>query len=233
MLGTIYEITPTLTLDVEFYYRRIWGLPYIINTYRIAYDSINAEIDPYLTYLIQKTAGVDILLKKSMGPFQSWIAYTLSESNLAYNSFLIKQVSTVRSSFPYADDQRHEIKFYNTFKLKNWNFALTWIFGSGKPWNYYELNGNMDYLPFDINSKRLPPYHRMDIGVNYTATMGTVKIKMGVNIFNVYNHFNNRNILMKLSDKAGLEALTGGKPLQSVDIYGLGFTPNLFLNIRF
>jgi ferric enterobactin receptor len=233
MLGSIYEITPTLTLDVEFYYRRMFGLPFGITTYRISYDSINAESKLYINYLIQKTAGVDILLKKIIGPFQSWLAYSFSESNMMYNSFLKKNVQPTNEYFPYSDDQRHEIKFYNTLQQKNWNFSLAWIFGSGKPWNYYELNGEMNYLPYDINSKRLPLYHRMDVGVNYNISIGPSKIKIGMNIFNVYNHHNKRNTLMKLSDKAGLEALTGGKPLQVVDIYGLGFTPNIFLNIKF
>jgi len=234
MLGTVYNITPTLTFDVELFYRRMYGLPYGMITYRVSGDSLyNVESELYLNYLVQKTAGIDLMLKKSFGSLQSWITYTLSESNFFYNSWLKKEAAPSRDYFPYNDDQRHEIKFYNTYYVKNWNFSLSWIFGSGKPWNFYELNSQLDYIPFDINAMRLDPYHRMDIGAQYNKSFRKMQIKTGVNIFNAYNHRNHRSTLMKLKPNAGIEAVTGGNPLQMTEIYGLGFAPNFFINVSF
>ena len=234
MLGAVYQINPGFQIDVELFYRRMYGIPYGMLVYRMSKDSLyNVESDLYINYLVQKTGGVDVLVKKSFGKYQTWLGYSLSETNLFYNSWLKKKTGSVREYFPYGDDQLHEIKWYHTLQYKQWNFSLSWIFGSGKPWNYYRLDEKMDYLPFNINSMRLTPYHRMDAGAQYHVFIGKVEIKTGINIFNVYNRHNQRSILMKLKPNAGLEAVTGGEPLQVADIYGLGFTPNLFVDVRF
>ena len=230
MVGGNYDFSSTFSIDVEFYYKRTNGLPIdsVIYIKSAGEDSLyKISTEHVFKYVIQNVYGMDILLKKSFGNYQAWIAYTLSKTEC------IGQNINYGYHFRSPDDQRHEFKIFNMMKYRGWNFSLSWILGSGKPWTFYNLDYELQYKTYMINTRQLPLYHRMDLGANYNFKMRSMNMKVGLNIFNVYNHKNMKYSFMKLKDNAAIEAATGGTPLERVDVYGLGFTPNLFVNVRF
>jgi len=40
-------------------------------------------------------------------------------------------------------DQRHELNFVNMFKWNRYTFALTWIYGTGKPVTEFEIESTV------------------------------------------------------------------------------------------
>ena len=50
--------------------------------------------------------------------------------------------------------------------------------------NYFIINNN------ERNNYRLPAYHHMDIGFNYTKTAKKLTHVLNVSIYNLYNNFN-------------------------------------------
>jgi hypothetical protein len=153
------------------------------------------------------------------------MSYTLSE--VLYN-FPVYGTE----SFPANHDVTNEFKTVNTYKYRNWTFAGTWIYGTGKPYTEPVGQYSLDMLDgstksfMDIGSKngsRYPGYHRLDVSANFQFRMGrTGKGSIGFSIYNVYNR---KNIWYK-------EFELEGDQLYETDVTLLGITPSLTLSFR-
>ena len=185
----------------------------------------------------ESVKGIDFLVQKKTGRHTGWLAYSLSS---AQNKFPGINDSNF---FPSQYDQRHEINLVNMYSTDRWNFSVTWIFGSGKPYTAPEGeytvtlldSSQISYIAVgDINSRRLPNYHRLDLAANYNFHIGKkVKAQMGLSIYNVYAR---KNIKYKKFDRIGFDTsgqLFSGTSFAVTDVELLGFTPNIFLNIEF
>lgn len=225
--GINYNISKTLNLDIELYQKQNDGMVTMQYVYSGGQNSdIRQEFRIYNYNAVIR--GADILLRKSFGKYQAWVAYTLSRS--------ISQSENVNNGdpFPSDNDQLHEIKLFNSIDLKNWNFSLSWIFGSGKPWDYLTYTTNYGLTTdYEKNSERLPAYHRMDGGINYTYKTENKSLKIGLNIFNMYNKENILDKFITLKSNSLGQGTGGNTSFEITEITGLGFTPNLFINFRF
>ncbi|MBN1924433.1 MAG: carboxypeptidase-like regulatory domain-containing protein [Prolixibacteraceae bacterium] len=224
--GFNYKITRTLNLDVEFYHRQNKDLLSVQNSYTKIGNQLRQE---FRIFNESNTInGVDVLITKNFGKYQAWIAYTLSSS--------VSQADNLNKGIPYpsTDDQLHELKLYNSLTLGPFNLTLSWIYGSGKPWDEYIFTENYRLADeYEKNSSRLPPYHRMDAGLNYTYKAGNLAIKAGLNVFNIYNHINITDRFYQLKDNPVREILSGNDPFKVTEVKGLGTIPNVYLNIKF
>jgi len=200
--GLNWKINHSYSFDVEVYRKKL------NNQIVLFFDSamkLNTTIH-----------GLDLLLKKDAGDYTFWIAYTLSKAmshatNLNHGE-----------KFPYYDDQTHEIKFYNNYTYKNFIFTSALLWGSGKPYDNYNLETLSNpqlRKSYRMFSERLPQYHRMDVGVAYLFKIHKAQCKAGINIFNVYNH---KNTVVKFYKYY----------YEPVEIYGLGICPNLYFSIQ-
>ena len=80
---------------------------------------------------------------------------------------------------------------------------------------------------------RLPAYYRLDAGLSYNHRFHKADFSAGVNIFNVLNVKNKKAVSQKLSNNI-LENIEDNKSIiETTDVYGLGFAPNLFIDIKF
>lgn len=181
--------------------------------------------------------GIEMMVKKDIGSFSSWISYTLSE---------------VKNQFPklnlgrpfYADhDQRHEINWFGMYTFKNFEFSATWVYGSGKPYTSFDRATNK--LPLstkgpDIivlnsverNGNRLPAYHRLDFSVRYFVNLGKSQANFSLSIFNLYDR---ENILdSKVSTIAPRDPKNNrDRIITNTNIPLMGITPNVSLEINF
>jgi hypothetical protein len=119
------------------------------------------------------------------------------------------------------------------YKIKRWEFSLTWIYATGSPYTAPEggytlvmLGGNTkDYINVgDKNSLRLPDYHRLDIAANFRILnhIGRDIGYIGVSIFNVYNR---QNVWYKQYQIVNNEII-------ETNVNYLGITPNLTLSFK-
>ena len=110
-------------------------------------------------------------------------------------------------------DRRHNVNIVASRKFgktKTWEFNVRWNFGSGFPFTqtagFYEgqaladgINTDIttsnseaiDYLLSDLNTGRLPTYHRLDIGVKKTFDFKNKnKLVIDFSVTNVYDRAN-------------------------------------------
>ncbi|MDP2388106.1 MAG: TonB-dependent receptor [Bacteroidota bacterium] len=173
--------------------------------------------------------GLDFVLKYDRKRFYIWTTYSLG-----FN----KRWDGIREYNPIWD-RRHNVNVVTSYtfgKKKRWEANARWNYGSGFPFTptagYYpklNLNGDIDqdyttsngsvgYIPGELNSKRLPQYHRLDLGVKFKYAW-TDKILMEINL-GVSNAYDRANIFY-------FDRITQKRKNQ------LPFLPNLNFNLTF
>jgi hypothetical protein len=146
--------------------------------------------------------GFELFLQKKEGRLSGWIGYTLSYADRRFD-----EIDEGRK-FPYRFDRRHDISFVANYNItKRINIAATWVYGTG---NAVTLSGtkisnltpsanNHNFLrsfesQYEVfgqrNNFRLRPYHRMDIGMNFTKQK---KYYERIWSFGAYNAYANNN----------------------------------------
>jgi Outer membrane receptor proteins, mostly Fe transport len=224
--GFTYDATSSVQFDVESYFKRTKGLmsqgmvPFLENgKYRLK------QIDFYTSNDI---VGVDVLAKYLYSKGQIALAYSISQSTIFSNSLKID------NRYPANNDQLHEFKTFVSHRIGHFNLSAAWIFGSGKPWNELVLYNNLRVVPdYEKNNNRLGPYHRLDLSVSYEQKIGSTSLSITASIFNVYDKDNEIMRSYSFSNTPIQDASQGKSPLIYNDIYGLRFTPSLYVNLSF
>lgn len=207
IFGVEYDITKHLTGSVETYYKYYPKLANI-NTNKL-YDDTKEFYniaDVYKKDFILESGfsyGVDVLLKYTANRLFLWAVYSYGKSS-RWNGF---------ESYVPVFDRRHNINLVATYaflKDKSLEVSFRWNFGSGLPFTptsgYYQgenfVEGvTTDYTTSnpskistvldDLNSARLPTYHRFDVTIKKRFTFKnktSLQVKGGVT--NIYNRDN-------------------------------------------
>jgi hypothetical protein len=137
--------------------------------------------------------GVDVLAQKKRGVFTGWIGY--SWSRVRYNVPGLNN----NLSYPASQDRTHEINIVAKLSLKNWDFAATWVYASGKSYTapesqyYLQLTDGSSQGYIHVSGKnahRLPEYHRLDLSVSRNFRTTAFDYTIGLSVFNVYDRDN-------------------------------------------
>ena len=214
-------------LDVEFYRKATSGI--VENALLISNIDSVRQADFKLFEGDRLTYGMDLLLKKTVGNYTSWLAYTLSKTTISFPDI------NNGTSFPSPDDRRHQLSWVNEYRWKNWDFSMTYVFSSGRPYTdvftLIQLQRGKDrrtILPKDRLSF-LEDYHRVDIGVNYNFRLGSTKAKVGASVFNLLNRKNVKYRQYNYSFSNAIQSSSAvGTELQLLDL-----TPNFSFSIEF
>lgn len=205
-------------VDVEAYSKKLSGLSEY--SQRFSYDRRKVSFTENYFQGSGFSRGIDILVQKKFGNYTGWIGYTLGE---------VKNQFIGYSESPYyaVNDVRHEFKNVHSYKWLDWEFAVTFIFATGKPYtapaggySVTLLDGTMKTFinVTDKNANRLPYYNRMDISATYNIQkIFGGKGSLSLSIFNVYNK---TNVWYKNYTIVGNSVI-------ATDVNYLGITPNL------
>jgi hypothetical protein len=144
--------------------------------------------------------GTEFLLQKKTGKLSGWIGYTLSWTQLQFDSLNFGKKYYARY------DRRHDISVVSIYKPNDKiTMSMTWVYGTGNAitlpqaqFTAPEQNVNMgtfsDRFVNDYgtkNSFRMAPYHRMDIGIQFHKTMKWGGVRTWeISIYNVYDRKN-------------------------------------------
>lgn len=171
--------------------------------------------------------GLDLLIRKKMGPYRAWLSYSLSRNT---NSFAEFQGPEFRA----ANDRPHQLSFNNNYHWKDFNFALAFQLKSGAPYTeaeslVYDAIEDEYTIKFKpINSSRLPIYHRLDMSVWYRLPFKSDAWKgmLGLSFVNLYDRDNvwRRFYFVDEDDQGQAEIIEEER-------FFLGFTPNLSLRL--
>ena len=204
--GFELDITNKLNLNVEAYYKNFSQLTNI-NRNKL-YDDVSQNLDKpdYLKkdFVIEtgKAYGIDFLLKYDSRKVYLWLVYSLG---------YVKRFDGIKEYAPHFD-RRHNVNFVGTYKFGkelSWNISARWNLGSGFPFtptagyyeqmpfyadinlNYWQENGNLGILYGDVNSARLPYYHRFDLTLKKIISLGqNSSLELTASVTNIYNREN-------------------------------------------
>lgn len=227
--GFSYE-TPMLLFDVEAYRKNMEGLSEFTMRYSGPRGS-NMSIDSMFYQGTGVAKGLEVLLQKKTGMYTGWIGYTLGQVMHTFPEL------NNGNPFPALHDQTHEFKIVNMLSLGKWDLSGTWVYATGKPYSapvgeydVHLLDGSTyRYIHVgDMNSFRLPAYHRLDLSAKYHFTISTAekenkyKGDIGISLFNAYNR---TNVWYK-------EFEFVQNQIVETNVNYIGFMPSIFVNIR-
>jgi len=150
-----------------------------------------------------KAYGGDVLITYEKDHLYLWAVYSLN---------FVTRWDGTREYRPIWD-RRHNVNLVGSYtfgKFSSWKVTARWNYGSGFPFTptqgFYErlpfddgvaqnvanANGDLGILYGDLNSKRLPDYHRLDLGL--TKTWKFSERQMVQADLSVTNAYDRRNI---------------------------------------
>lgn len=204
--GFEVDLTNKIDLNLEGYLKNFSQLS-TINRNKIYDDNaINSDKPDYLKkdFVIETgyAYGVDLLLKYDNKNIYIWFVYSLG---------WVKRDDGVQIYCPHYD-RRHNINLVTTYKFgkkDSWNVSARWNLGSGFPFTqtagfyenpdlhnsinypYWQSNGSLGIIYGDLNTGRLPYYHRLDLTINKVFTLGKYsELEINFSVTNVYNRQN-------------------------------------------
>ncbi len=203
--GFEYDINEHLNINIEGYYKYYDQL---INANRFkVFNETTPDVPDYLKtdYIVETgtVIGADFIMKYTDRVNFIWVVYSYGKSD---------RWDGLQSYNPVYD-RRHNINIVASRKFgkdKTWEVNARWNFGSGFPFTqtsgFYEgqtladgINTNittsnseaLQYLLSDLNTGRLPTYHRLDIGVKKTFEFSKKsRLVIDVSVTNVYDRAN-------------------------------------------
>lgn len=149
--------------------------------------------------------GGEILIQRKYGKFTGWIGYTLSWTQLQFDSLNFGKKYYARY------DRRHDLSVVGIYKANDHiTVSATWVYGTGNavtlPQAEYmagqhEPDVNNGYGGFgqsmwfvndygEKNSFRMAPYHRLDFGIQFHKELKHCVRTFEVSVYNAYNRKN-------------------------------------------
>ncbi len=212
--GIVYK-NKGWTLDMDTYYKGIDGLT------ALALGFLN-PLDSQFHIGKQKILGGDFYVKKDFGSLATWLSYSINSVESKYRGLNDDDYFTASNSI------RHNVTASLTYRSKGFQVALGWNWHTGRPFTEALVEPSSGELFFqNINTERLPIYHRLDFSSTYGfrfSSKSPLRGKIGLSVRNVYDkknylsreYFGNNNI---------------NDPVTVIDKFSLGFTPNLLFRL--
>ncbi|MBP5625816.1 MAG: TonB-dependent receptor [Bacteroidales bacterium] len=216
-LGVYYDGLPGWEFSVEGYWKEMFNLLEYIEGVQFVYLS-----DGWETMVKTgrgRATGLEFLVQKTSGKTTGWISYSLSRSERWFPDGSIN----MGRPFPYKYDRPHTFNLTLNHKFsEKVDVSLSWVFSSGSmttlaerpivlmepekvkdPYSTSHVykddpNGRHSYYVESRNNYRLPPTHRLNLGVNlrHRTRRGNEAV-WNFSIYNAYNAMNPNFILDK------------------------------------
>lgn len=184
-----------LNLTFEAYYKQMWGL--------IAYEPGASPISGGIEWQEKvvdggtgEAYGGEVLLQKKQGKTTGWIGYTLSWNWRTFEALNLGR------TFPYKYDRRHDLSLVLNHKFsERISLSGSWIFGTGNAitlatgaynplFNTFSPERIIEIYGEGRNDFRMPPYHRMDIGITFTKPKKWGSRSWNISFYNAYSRRN-------------------------------------------
>lgn len=206
-LGAVKDFTaPGLSVSVEGYYKKMnrvigykEGATFIQIEEAATGEGISWEDN--VTSGQAWSYGLEFLLQKKEGRFNGWIGYTLSWTQMQFDSL------NFGKKFYARYDRRHDISVVGTYKINNHiTLSGTWVYGTGNAVTlpvsvysapeYADIYFNNDNYSVNVkeygqkNNYRMAPYHRLDLGIQFHKEKKWGERIWEISVYNVYNRKN-------------------------------------------
>jgi outer membrane receptor for ferrienterochelin and colicin len=144
--------------------------------------------------------GAEFFVQKKKGKFSGWVGYTLSWAWRQFDNI------NYGERYPYKFDRRHDFEITGSYKLnKKVSFAATWVYATGNAVTfpssiYLTPSPGNDFFGQDYytqtehtpqrNNFRMPSYHRLDFGVDFTKKKKRYERTWSLGAYNGYSRAN-------------------------------------------
>ena len=140
--------------------------------------------------------GVELFVEKKTGRATGWLGYTLAWSDRRFPDGSINSGEW----FPYRYDRRHNVSLVFNYDFGHGlNASATWTFASGNTMTLPERQTavvtpdgrivQQNYVS-GRNNYRLPPSHRLNLGLSWTRYKRRGEAVWDLSVYNVYNSMN-------------------------------------------
>ena len=140
--------------------------------------------------------GVELFVEKKTGRATGWLGYTLAWSDRRFPDGSINGGEW----FPYRYDRRHNVSLVFNYDFGHGlNASATWTFASGNTMTLPERqtavvtpDGRIVQQSYvsGRNNYRLPPSHRLNLGLSWTRYKRRGEAVWDLSVYNVYNSMN-------------------------------------------
>ncbi len=199
--GLGYEGTKGFSIGLETYYKQLTDiLTYREGTIFSVIDARNWEDNVDIGD--GEAYGIELALKKENRKTIAWLNYTYS--------FATREFKDVNQGnpYPFRYDRRHFLKAGITHKVTS-KFALSmdYVYGTGNAitiatriFEYYSPFSEEPAVAQvfgEKNSYRIPPYHRLDLGINLSKPKKWGVEEFSFGVYNAYGRLNPLFISLK------------------------------------
>ena len=193
-IGAVYRIADGMDLTVESYYKKMNNLI----EYKDGASFYGSSVDWENKIESGKgwAYGTEVMFSKEIGKTTGWVAYTLSWANRQFENISLGE------KFPARYDSRHDINIVLSHKFnERIDIGTTWVYRTGNAGTLFTNQVNTDipyYNGSDMkinyfdgrNNYRMPPYHRLDFGINFHKLKRNGVRTWNISVYNIYNRQN-------------------------------------------
>lgn len=217
------------SLDLELYRKDVSG-----SLNRI-YDPLR-DFDNQLPQSNDRIDGLDLLFRKTHGPFSAMLAYTYTDARTLSFVIPFDEFDDFNENrllnFPTNRDIPHNLKMTFGYGNASWRGALIYAYASGRPYDrpvYETFVDDGEILvepraPEQLNASRLPNRERVDVSLRHFITAKRGDYEIGLTLRNL---FDERNVLYRYfaPNEDDIPA--------PVDVTDFGFRASLDLRVRY
>lgn len=199
-IGFSYILPEGFFLTVEGYYKQLTNqLEFVDGAQLFANDNLEEEF----AVGEGEAMGIEISLEKKEGRLRGWIGYTLANVDIGnFRTIDPDGRFTQQGFFDPIYDRRHDLSVVLFYELnRRWMLSSTFVYGSGDlrwlptgRFTFQDVYGTGfdTVVPHyqDRNNFRLPPYHRLDVGVTYKMFPKWGESDLTLSVVNAYDRRN-------------------------------------------
>lgn len=179
----------SMHLGIELFYKKLHNQIELKNSLFDFVDNMT-NADNFF-YGIGEAYGSEFFLKANFKKTTSQLSYTLSRTLRKFD-----EINNGRP-FPAKYDRTHDLSLtLNRILNKKWEFSALFVYNTGNtytlPSGIYIIQGMFVVTQYtSANAYRMPPYHRLDLSVNYRfQSKHFAESWLNFSVYNVYNHAN-------------------------------------------
>ena len=227
VLGVKTKLGQAYRLDVEVYGRTLRDLfdtrPEVQDVAGLSYAELFRFGEGY-------AYGAEFLLERGLGRLSGLIGYTIGVTRRRY-----PDEPSFQSYFPPKYDRLHDVTLVANYDLgRGWKATLAGAYATGQAYTTPSGRYTVGGLPFEdgslnalysngLNTARLEPYHRVDVGVTRTGSFFGAASEVQFQLVNVYNR---RNLWFVTYD-------FDENPVQTGEVRQLPILPNVSISLDF
>lgn len=192
---TLQSSDQKFEFSVEPYFKNMMNQTELVNG--LLNTLTRSTIEDNIVYGQMISKGVEFILFKNKGRTTGWVSYTYSKSE--------KKFLQINQGIPYRSkyDRPHDLTLVAVHQLnRRVSLSAIFIYASGTaftmPNGRYVIQGNLLNQYGQVNSYRLPNYHRLDLSLTYQLKKtDLIESEINFSVYNVYNRNNTFYIFVK------------------------------------